>query len=148
MHLYYGDKNRYRNENIHLKGLVHAWGEDIGVIEMSTREELFAYGAEHEEMKTKIADLFDLHRQERITRKRLDEMLAASWIPLTMSFMEKWGADHVAYDIRRSIGSVRKELGMTAIVWPKILMLELETDGGIRVPVHVDEFGKEVEDMA
>ena len=148
MHLYYGDKNRYRNENINLKGLVHAWGEDIGVIEMSTKEELIAYGAEHKEIKTKIADLFDMHRQERITRNRLDEMLAATWIPLTMSFMDKWGADHVAYDIRRSIGSARKELGMTAIVWPKILVLELQSDGGIRVPAHVDEFGKEVEDMA
>ena len=91
--------------------------------------------------------MFDLHREERITRSKLDEMLAAIWLPLTMAFMEKWGANHVAYDIRQSIGNVRKELGMTPLVWPKILVLELQSDGGVRVPLHVDEFGKEVDDI-
>ena len=100
MHLYYGNEARYRNENMNVKGVVHAWGEDIGVVEMATTEDLLAYGVEHKEIKTKIADFFDLHHLERITSGRLDEMLAAIWIPLTMSFVDKWGANHVAYDIR------------------------------------------------
>ena len=146
MHFYYGDTARYHNETMNVKGVVHAWGEDIGVVEMSTKEDLVAYGADHKEIKTAIAGFFDLHRQNRITRSKLDDMLATIWIPLTMTFMDKWGADHVAYDIRRSIGNVRKELGMPPIVWPKILVLELATEGGVRVPVHVNEFGKEVDD--
>ena len=146
MHLYYGDLARYHDQTRTMNGVVHAWGEDIGVIHMSTKEDLIAYGADHEEIKTVIANFFDMHRQNRITRSKLDDMLATSWIPLTIAFMEKWGMDQVAYDIRRSIGNVRKELRMTPIVWPKILVLELENEGGVRVPVNVDEFGKEVND--
>ena len=89
MLLYYGNVNRYRDQNIKMKGLMQALGKDIGVIEMHTQDQLFAYGADHEEIKSKIADLFHLHRPKRITKSELDELLEETWIPLTTSFIEK-----------------------------------------------------------
>ena len=58
MLLYYGDVNSYRDPNIKMKGLVQALGEDIGVIEMPTQDQLFAYGVDHEEIKQKLLICF------------------------------------------------------------------------------------------
>ena len=134
MLLYYSDVSRYRDPNIKMKGLVQALGEDIGVIEMPTQDQLFAYGADHEEIKSKIADLFHLHCLERITKSELDQLLGETWIPLIMSFIEKWDADHVAYDIRCSIGSVRRKLDLTVVQCQKFLCLTIKVMTGFVFP--------------
>ena len=58
MLLYYGDVSCYRDPNIKMKGVVQALGEDIDIIEMPTQDQLFAYGADHEEIKSKLLICF------------------------------------------------------------------------------------------
>ena len=94
---------------------MYARGEDFGVVEMATADEVFLYGREHKRVKTVIADFMNLHRSDVIDKSELDQHILDSWILLTMEFVECLGADKVTYDIRCLINNVHEELGLTAI---------------------------------
>ena len=51
----------------------------------------------------------------------------------------------VVYDVRKAIGDVRSHLLLPAVVWPKIILVDGESEGVVS-PGNVDEFGKAILD--
>ena len=67
-------------------------------------------------------------------------MFANEFLPVTVTFSEKWGLEYVPADLRFSINDVRINVGLPLISWPVIPYID--GNGVLQTPSVTDDFGQ------
>ena len=93
-------------------------------------------------MRNATGDVGAITFEEQLQRFR-DE-----FIPAFREFANLWGVHRVVWDLRITITRVRRVLGLSAIVWPPILVFLAygpETDW-VTTPGRTDDYGSAIVD--
>ena len=67
-------------------------------------------------------------------------LFANEFLPVTVTFSEKWGLEYVLADLRFSINDVCINVGMPLISWPVIPYID--GNGLLQTPSVTDDFGQ------
>ena len=142
---YYGTAERYFDPSCAIRMLITTYGTEIAMTDFTNKQQGLKFSHGHEGLKTHIAAITEAHTEGRISLQEKIRRLREDWIPATELFVAEWGLHMVVYDVRKAIGDVRSHLLLPAVVWPKIILVDGESEGVVS-PGNVDEFGKAILD--
>ena len=142
---YYGTADRYYDPSYASRILITTFGTEIAMSDFANKQQGLKFSRQHERIKSLIGAITAAHTAGRMSLQDKIRRLREDWIPATELFVAEWGLHMVVYDVRKAIGDVRSHLLLPAVVWPKIILVDGESEGVVS-PGNVDEFGKAILD--
>jgi hypothetical protein len=146
-HEYYGTYQRFTDNDYDKKSVFSIAGNGVGMAEFSSMEEGSSFITRYMELKHRYMELKHLMNQLCEDGQQTNEPISsvnhailAEWVALTNNFIHRYGMAMVPYDVRLSLHDVRCSVGLHALTWPIILLLNL--DGTIALSDDVDHLGR------
>ena len=141
-HEYCGSLHRLTDQNIDKATVFIVPGNGSGMTEFSTSAEGLLFIRKYTDCKNLVQHLNECWQQTNEPLQSLKDALLAQWIPLTTTFIEQYGMAMVPYDLRFALADIRWNVGLPALTWPTIFMLNL--NGSIAQSDDVDPLGRVV----
>ena len=139
-HEYCGTLHWLTDPNIDKATVFIVPGNESGMTEFSTSAEGMLFIRKYTDSKHLIEHLRDCWQQTNELVQSFKDTILAQWIPLTNTFIERYDMAMVPYDLWFSLADIRRNVGLRALTWPTIFMLNL--DGTIAQSDDVDPLGR------
>jgi hypothetical protein len=146
-HEYYGTFQRFTDNDYDKKSVFAQVGNGVGMAEFSSMEEGLMFITCYMELKHRYIDLKHLVNQLGEDGQQTNEPMSSvnrailvEWVSVTNNFIHRYGMTMVPYDVRSSLHEVRLSVGLHALTWPIILLLNL--DGTIALSDDFDHLGR------
>ena len=113
---------------------------DMAIVDFLTLDDASNWEFEYNRVKTlenAVRTHSDVNQMSLAEKK---DLFRDVYIPATVAFAQKWGAEMVPADVRFSISDVRAATGMAVTNWPPINYTD--KDGTVQAPSDVDDLGR------
>ena len=137
---YYGHPSTYNNASYGSCMFFNVWNTDFAIIDFQSDDEAEQWQKGYKDIK-RAEDWVVMHIEANhvsLTEKRT--LFANEFLPVTVTFLEKWGLEYVPADLRFSINDVRINVGLPLISWPVIP--HIDGNGVLQTPSVTDDFGQ------
>ena len=139
-HEYYGTHDQFTDKNYDKATVFTIPGNGSGMAEFLTSADGMIFIKHYTDMKHLIEHLRESWQQTNEPVQSFKDAILARWIPLTNNFIQRYGMAMVPYDLHFALTDIRRTLGLHALTWPTIFMLNL--DGTIAPSDDVDHIGR------
>ena len=136
----YGCLEKYNDPAHHVRIHLVIFNFDMAIVDFRTPDDASKWEAEYNSVK-RLESAVRMHsdvNQMSLAEKK--DLFRDVYIPSTVAFAQKWGAEMVPVDVRFSINDVRAALGMAVLNWPPINYTD--EDGIVQAPKDVDDLGR------
>ena len=139
-HEYYETLDRLTDQNYDKTTVFIIPGNGSGMTEFLTSAEGLIFIKYYTDLKHLIEHVRKSWQQTNAHVQSFKDAILAQWIPLTNTFIERYDMAMVPYDLRFALADIRRNVGLHALTWPTIFMLNL--DETIAQSDDVDPLGR------
>jgi hypothetical protein len=91
----------------------------VFIVTLDDEDELLTFIRQYEDLKMHMAEANESFEQGLYDMTQRKKYFTVFWLPLSMNFVQRWGADCVPPDLRRAINDTQRGLGASLTVWPE-----------------------------